>query len=348
MTQVKAVGLLSGGLDSILATEMIVKQGVDVTAFNVRSPFCLCKKDGCAAVDAAKQLNVPLKMVAAGNAYLRMLRNPKHGYGKNMNPCIDCRIFLFKQAKKYAREIGASFLFTGEVLDERPMSQHYSALKLIEKESGLEGKILRPLSARLLPETEAEKTGLVDRTKLLDIQGRSRKPQFKLAEEFNIKDFPCPAGGCLLTCEEYAKKIRDLFNHKKHITLPDIALLRIGRHFRIGKNKIIVGRDETENKTLTTRQTKTEYIFELPDIVGPVTILQGPKTKQAIKTAAQLTAFYSDANKTGEVKVNYGKEKHDHTITVSLPNKIDVDNLRVGIDDKPKKKNTLLPPKTPN
>ena len=347
MTQVKAVGLLSGGLDSILATEMIVKQGIDVTAFNVRSPFCLCKKDGCAAVDAAKQLNVPLKMVAAGNAYLHMLRNPKHGYGKNMNPCIDCRIFLFKQAKKYAREIGASFLFTGEVLDERPMSQHYSALKLIEKESGLEGKILRPLSARLLPETEAEKTGLVDRTKLLDIQGRSRKPQFKLAEEFNIKDFPCPAGGCLLTCEEYAKKIRDLFNHKKHITLPDIALLRIGRHFRIGKNKIVVGRDETENKTLTTRQTKTEYIFELQDIVGPVTILQGPKTKQAIKTAAQLTAFYSDANKTSEVKVNYGKEKHDHNITVSLPNKTDVDNLRVGIYDKPKKKKQS-PPKTPN
>ncbi|MCL2686263.1 MAG: hypothetical protein FWE73_07745 [Candidatus Bathyarchaeota archaeon] len=342
MTKVKAVGLLSGGLDSILATEMIVKQGIDVTAFNVRSPFCLCKKDGCAAVDAAKQLNVPLKMVAAGNAYLRMLRNPKHGYGKNMNPCIECRIFLFKQAKKYAREIGASFLFTGEVLDERPMSQHYAALKLIEKESGLEGKILRPLSARLLPETQAEKTGLVDRTKLLDIQGRSRKPQFKLAEEFNIKDFPCPAGGCLLTCEEYAKKIRDLFNHKKHITLPDIALLRIGGHFRIGKNKIIVGRDETENKTLTTRQTKTEYIFELPDIVGPITILQGPKTKQAIKTAAQLTAFYSDTNKTDQAKICYGKEKHDHTIMVSLPTKTDVDKLRVGINDKPKKKN---PPK---
>jgi len=341
MTKVKAVALLSGGLDSILATEMIVKQGIDVTAFNVRSPFCLCKKDGCAAVDAAKQLNVPLKMVAAGNDYLRMLRNPKHGYGRNMNPCIDCRIFLFKKAKKYAREIGAGFLFTGEVLDERPMSQHYSALKLIEKEAGLKGKILRPLSARLLPETEAEKKRLVDRAKLLDIQGRSRKPQFKLAEEFNIKDFPCPSGGCLLTYEEYAKKIRDLFTHKKRVSMADIALLRVGRHFRFGENKIIVGRDETENKILNARKNRSELYFELADIVGPVTILQGPKTKKAIEAAAQLTAFYSDA-KTGEVKVNFGREKLDKTVLVTLPAKADVDKLRVGSEEKPAKRKTAV------
>ncbi len=329
MTRVKAIGLLSGGLDSILATEMILKQGIDVTAFNVRSPFCLCKKDGCAAVDAAKQLKVPLKMVAAGNDYLRMLRNPKHGYGRNMNPCIDCRIFLFKRAKKYAKEIGAEIIFTGEVLDERPMSQHYPAMKLIEKEAGLEGKVLRPLSARLLPETDVEKKGLVDRSKLLDIQGRSRKPQFKLAEEFNIKDFPCPAGGCLLTYEEYAKKIRDLFKYKKQVSMADIALLRIGRHFRIGKNKFVVGRQEAENKLLVARKTKNEYYFELPDIVGPITILQGPKTKKAIETAAKLTAFYSDA-KTGEVKVNFGREALDKSITVALPEKAEVDKLRVG------------------
>jgi hypothetical protein len=141
------------------------------------------------------------------------------------------------------------------------MSQHYPAMKLIEKEAGLEGKILRPLSARLLPETEVEKRGLIDRAKLLDIQGRSRKPQFKLAEEFNIKDYPCPAGGCLLTYEEYAKKIQDLFTHKKRIAMADITLLRIGRHFRFGKNKIIVGRNEEENKLLIERKTKNEFFF---------------------------------------------------------------------------------------
>jgi len=329
MTHVKAIGLLSGGLDSILATEMILKQGIQVTAFNVRSPFCLCKKDGCAAADAAKQLNVPLKVVAAGNDYLRMLRKPKHGYGRNMNPCIDCRIFLFKRAKKYAKETGADFIFTGEVLDERPMSQHYPAMMMIEKEAGLKGKIVRPLSAKLLPETAVEKKGLVDRSKLMDIEGRSRKPQFKLAEEYNIKDFPCPAGGCLLTYEEYAKKIRDLFIHKKHVSLSDIALLRIGRHFRMGKNKFVVGREEAENKLLVTRKTKNEYYFELPDIVGPTTILQGPKTKNAVEIAAKLTVFYSDA-KTSEVKVNFGREALNKSIVVAVPEKADVEKLRVG------------------
>ena len=329
MTRVKAIGLLSGGLDSILATEMILKQGIEVTAFNVRSPFCLCKKDGCAAVDAAKQLNVPLKVVAAGNDYLRMLRKPKHGYGRNMNPCIDCRIFLMKKAKKYAKEIGADFIFTGEVLDERPMSQHYPAMMLIEKEGGVKGRILRPLSARLLPETAVEKKGLVDRSKLMNIQGRSRKPQFKLADEYGIKDYPCPAGGCLLTYEEYAKKIRDLFFYKKRVSMADIALLRMGRHFRLGKNKIVVGRDEAENKLLVARKTRSEYYFELPDIVGPNTILQGPKTKRAVEMAAQLTAFYSDA-KTGEVKVNFGREILGKSIVVSVPEKNEVDKLRVG------------------
>jgi tRNA U34 2-thiouridine synthase MnmA/TrmU len=327
--RVKALGLLSGGLDSILATELIQKQGIEVTAFNVRSPFCLCKKDGCAAVDAAKQLKVPLKIVAAGNDYLRMLRKPKHGYGRNMNPCIDCRIFLMKKAKKYAKEMGASFIFTGEVLDERPMSQHYPAMMLIEKEGGLKGKVLRPLSARLLPETEAEKKGLVDRSKLMDIQGRSRKPQFKLAEEYNIKDYPCPAGGCLLTCEEYAKKIRDLFTYRKRVSMADIALLRVGRHFRLGENKIIVGRNEAENKFLIQRKTRNEFYFELPNVVGPNTILQGPKSKNAVKWAAKLTAFYSDAE-TSEVKVNYGREALDKSLSVAVPNKAEVEKMRVG------------------
>ncbi|MGA3059252.1 MAG: hypothetical protein ABSD92_02670 [Candidatus Bathyarchaeia archaeon] len=329
MSRVKALGLLSGGLDSILATEMILKQGIEVTAFNVRSPFCLCKKDGCAAVDAAKQLNVPLKVVAAGKDYLRMLRNPKHGYGRNMNPCIDCRIFLLKKAKKYAKEIGADFIFTGEVLDERPMSQHYPAMMLIEKEGGLKGKVLRPLSARLLPETQVEKKGLVDRSQLMDIQGRSRKSQFKLAGEYNIKDYPCPAGGCLLTYEEYAKKIRDLFTYKKHVSMADIALLRVGRHFRLGKNKIVVGRNEAENKLLAARKTQNDYSFELPDIVGPTTILQGPKTKKSIEMAAKLTAFYSDA-KIGQVKVNFGRDALNKSIIVAVPEKADVEKLRVS------------------
>src|SRR3990170_3708330 len=295
MARIKALALLSGGLDSILATKLIVELGIDVVAFNVTSPFCLCKKGGCGAVEAANQLGVELKIVYAGLEYLKIVRNPKHGYGRNMNPCIDCRIFLLRKAKKIAKELGASFIFTGEVLDERPMSQHYPALKIIEGEAGLKGRILRPLSARLLPETEAERKGLVDRAKLLKIRGRSRKPQIKLAAEFNIKDYPCPAGGCLLTDKEFAKKLRDLFAHRKRCSLEDVLLLKVGRHFRFGENKIIVGRNESENKALTRRKAKSDYFFELPEISGPITVLQGNKTKKAIKMAAALTAFYSDA-----------------------------------------------------
>ena len=258
-----------------------------------------------------------------------MLRKPKYGYGRNMNPCIDCKIFMIRKAKKYAKEIGADFLFTGEVLGERPKSQHSPALRLIEQDSGLKGRLLRPLSAKLLSETVAEKKGLIDRTKLLSIQGRSRKPQFQLAKEYGITSYPSPAGGCLLTCEEYSKKLKDLFNNKRRISLSDVALLRLGRHFRLGKNKIIVGRNETENKLLMQQKNNSDFYFELTDIVGPVTLLQGPKTKAAILKASEITAFYSDA-KNGDVKVGYGKAALEKYIVVPVPQRVDVEKLRVG------------------
>ena len=314
----------------MLAVELIRRQGVEVVAFNVKTPFGIPKKDGSSeAAEAAEQLKVPLKVVCVDKDYVRMLRNPKFGYGRNMNPCIDCKIFMIKKAKKYAREIDASFIFTGEVLGERPKSQHFPALRLIEEEAGLKGKLLRPLSAKLLPETAAEKKGLVDRARLLCIQGRSRKPQFALAREYGITSYPSPAGGCLLTCEEYSKKLRDLFAHKKRVSADDVALLRVGRHFRLGKNKVVVGRNEAENKWLTQRKTSGEFIFELPDIVGPTAILQGPKTKAAVEWAAKLTAHYSDAE-TAQVKVCFGRETPSKSLTVAVPDKADVEKLRVG------------------
>jgi tRNA U34 2-thiouridine synthase MnmA/TrmU len=344
MTNVKAISLLSGGLDSILATELIRRQGIEVITFNIKTPFGIPKKDGTSeATQAADQLKVPLKVVTVEQDYLRMLRNPKHGYGKNLNPCVDCKIFILKKAKKYAKEIGADFIFTGEVLGERPMSQHGPALKVIAEESGLKGKLLRPLSAKLLAETAAEKKGLVNRNKLLSIQGRSRKPQFALAKEYGITVYPSPAGGCLLTCEEYSKKLRDLFENKKRISMADVALLRVGRHFRLGKNKIIVGRNEAENKFLLANKMLGDFYFELSDVVGPTTLLQGSKTKLAIETAAKLTASYSDA-KSGEATVKFGRETLDRSITVTLPQKSDVDKLRVGNMEK-KQKNSIQTPK---
>ena len=327
MAKVKALALFSGGLDSILAVKLILEQGIDVIAINFASPFCLCEKGG--VPEAAKQLGVSLKVVDVGEKYLKMLRNPKHGYGRNMNPCVDCRIFILKKAKKIANEVGADFIFTGEVLDERPMSQHFSALKIVEEESGLKGRILRPLSARLLPETVMEKKGLVDRAKLLGIRGRSRKPQIKLAEAFNINYYPSPAGGCLLTCKEYAEKLRDLFAHKKRWSMADMFLLKVGRHFRFGENKIIVGRNEAENKILTASKSRNDYYFEVPNIGSPITVLQGAKTRNAIRMAAELTAFYSDAKNDG-VTVEFGKEELVKSITVSVPRRVEVESLRIG------------------
>jgi len=328
MKKWKALALLSGGLDSTLAVKLLLDQGIDVEALNFVSPFCLCGKGGCGAPGVAERFSIPLKVVSLGEDYLRVVRKPKHGYGKNMNPCIDCRIFMLKKAKKYARQTGAAFIFTGEVLDERPMSQHLKALNMIEEEAGLKNRILRPLSAKLLPETSIEKRGLVDRHKLLDIHGRSRKRQIELAKTFSITDYPCPAGGCLLTYKEFADKVRDLFKYKKRVTMKDIALLKLGRHLRFEKNKIVVGRNESENRTLLKMKSPSDYYFEVPNCGSPITILQGTKTKEAIEKAAVLTAYYSD-QKSSQVLVRFGKNKLNKTINVSRPNAEDVDKLRI-------------------
>jgi len=324
----KALALLSGGLDSTLAVKLIKKQGIDVVAVNFTSSFNVYGKSEHGAAKVAKQLKIQLKIINLGKDYLEMLRNPKYGYGKNINPCIDCRIFMLIKAKKYAKEIGASFILTGEVLNERPMSQNKKALSLIEKETGLEGKILRPLSAKLLSETEAEKKEWVDREKLLDIRGRSRKKQIELAKEFGVKDYPCPAGGCLLTYKEFALKVKDLFEHKKKVETRDINLLKIGRHFRFGKNKIIVGRNETENKQLEKMRGKNDYFFEVPNCGSPITLLQGPKTKEAIRKAAALTLRYSD-RKEEKTLVHFGREKMDKSVVVSALDASEVGELRI-------------------
>jgi len=325
---VKALGMLSGGLDSTLAVKLIQEQGIDVEAINFVTPFCQCRKGGCGASEAAKTFKIPLKMVNAGTDYLRMVRNPKFGYGKNLNPCVDCRIYMLKKAKNFAKQIGAKFIFTGEVLGQRPMSQHKGALDLIEREAGLQGKILRPLSAKLLPKTEAETKGLVEEEALRDISGRSRKRQIEMTKEFNIVNYPCAAGGCLLTDRQFAKRLRDLFQHKKRITIKQVNLLKVGRHFRLGKNKIIVGRTEAENGLLLRTKQKTDYFFEVPDCGSPITILQGPKTRASIEKAAALTVFHSD-KKTGIVQVNFGKNKLNRKIIVSAPLQAEVDMLRI-------------------
>jgi tRNA U34 2-thiouridine synthase MnmA/TrmU len=327
--RIKALAMLSGGLDSRLAAKLILDQGIDVVAINFTSPFCLCNQKGrCVSADAAKQLGIPLKTMPKGKEYIKVIRNPKHGYGSGVNPCLDCRIFTLKKARRYAKKIGAKFIFTGEVFDQRPMSQRSKAMRIIERESGLEGKLLRPLSAKLLPETEAEKKGWVDRKMLLGLKGRTRRPQIRLARKFGLVDYPCPAGGCLLTYKEFSKKARDLFSHNKTVTVRDMVVLKYGRHFRSGKNKIIVGRRESENLRLLSLKRPSDYVFEVPDCGSPITLLQGEKTRKAIELAASLTARYSD--KKGKlVTVKYGKSKPSRKIQVQPANKRKTEGLRV-------------------
>lgn len=320
---VKALGLFSGGLDSILAAKLLQEQGIKVELINFHTPFFPPKN----AKEMAKKLKIKLKEVDVTKEYLKVLRKPKHGYGSEMNPCIDCKIFMLKKAKSYAKKINAKFIFTGEVLGERPMSQIKSSMQLIEKESCLEGRLLRPLSAKLLPETEAEKKW-VDRNKLMDISGRGRYKQEGLAKKFGIKEYPQPSGGCLLTHIEYARKIKDLLKNKKSIKKEDIELLKIGRHFRYGKNKIIVGRNEKENKELLKRKEKTDYMFEATYWGSPITILKGPKTKKAILLAASITARYSDSDDE-KTLVKYGKKKLAKPITVSTIKKGKIESLRI-------------------
>ena len=324
----KALALLSGGLDSTLAVKIIMEQGLKVEAVNFVTPFCQCRKGGCGASEAAKMFNIPLKVFTVGNEYLKVVRNPKFGYGKNLNPCIDCRIFMLRKAKKYAKAIGAGFIFTGEVLGQRPMSQHRQALDLIETEAGLKGKIVRPLSARLLPKTDAEREGMVDQQKLLNVSGRSRKRQIEIARQFNIVNYPCPSGGCLLTDRNFAKKLRDLFANKKRVSSKEVQFLKVGRHFRFGKNKIIVGRNQSENQILLRAKRAGDYFFEVPDYGSPIAILQGLKNKAAVEKAACLAAYYSD-NQNASVLVNFGKSTLDRRIKVSALTPTEVEKLRI-------------------
>jgi tRNA U34 2-thiouridine synthase MnmA/TrmU len=307
----KAIALLSGGLDSALAVRIILEQGIEVEALKFTSIFCNCDNKGkCYSEEIGIELNIPVRTMFKGDDYLEIIKNPPHGRGSGVNACIDCRIYMLKKAKEYAESTGASFIFTGEVLGQRPMSQHREALNTIEKESGLEGKLLRPLCAKYLPETEAELNGWVNREKMLSISGRSRKVQLALAKEYDMKNYSCAAGGCLLTDKSFAEKTRDFIEHNNELTMNDLTFLKYGRHFRDGGNKIVIGRNESENRILANIKKPSDIILTVNGHNGPVTVFQGEMTDEALNTAAVMTASYSDAPP-GEVEVFYWHYEND-------------------------------------
>lgn len=307
----RAIALLSGGLDSTLAAKVVMEQGIELEALNFLTVFCTCTNRGetcLASQKAVENLGIPLRILNVSEEYLSVVKHPRHGYGKNMNPCIDCRIFMLRKTKAYMKEVGAAFIVTGEVLGQRPMSQRKDTMRMIEKEAGLEGFILRPLSAKVLPTTIPEKEGWVDREKLLNISGRSRKTQMELAEHFGIRDYPCPAGGCLLTDPGFAKRVKDLLLHNPDFSLNDVHLLKIGRHFRLSRMvKLVVGRNEEENRRIETFARSGDVLLKAVRYPGPVSLLRGETDEKEKGMAAAITAHYGKAKGIDQVEVNYRK-----------------------------------------
>ena len=308
----KVVALLSGGLDSQLAVRMMQEQGFEVSAVAIKTPFCDfdCGR-GCGFEirERADDLNVNLKTVYLGDEYIEMLKHPKYGIGAGFNPCIDCRAMMFNAAKKHMDEIGAEFIISGEVLGQRPMSQHGPALRTIEKESGLVGKIVRPLSAALLPETDPEKNGLIKRENLGMIKGRTRRAQLDMAKKYGIENPPNAGGGCLLTDPTFGLRAKDLFAHTETPTINDIDLLKIGRHFRFDEQtKFVVGRNKDENEMIKAIALPGDILFQARDHMGPVSILRGKNVDVYVKFASSITLRYSDAPKGEQASVIINKD----------------------------------------
>ncbi|MEX2680895.1 MAG: hypothetical protein Q6373_004800 [Candidatus Sigynarchaeota archaeon] len=306
---IKAIVLLSGGLDSAVAARLMQEQGIDLVALNFHSPFCTCasnmRYNGCSATLFATKMNIPIIMLSKGDDYLEIVKNPRFGYGKNINPCIDCRIYLFKKAVEMMPGLGASFIVTGEVLGQRPKSQMRKALDIIDEEAGVKGLVLRPLSARLLPPTIPERKGWVNREKLLAIEGRHRNLQVELGKKFELIKQYCAGSGCLLTDSQFAAKMRDYFIYVAIPKMRDMQILKLGRHFRFRGIRIIVGRNEKENQLLESIASPHDRIITLKDSVGPSTVIRfsendfasnirDPVLKEEIlRWAGLITCWYS-------------------------------------------------------
>ena len=311
--QIKAVGMLSGGLDSTLAIRVMLEQDIHVTALHFRTGFSYPRRDRetgerlpTDAERAAELLGVPLEIIEVPEAYIPVVLHPRFGYGSGMNPCVDCRIFLLRQAKAWMEAHGYHFLFTGEVSGQRPKSQMRPTLNTVERESGLEGYLLRPLSAKLLEPTIPEQRGWVDRGKLYAIEGRGRKEQIALAAEFGITEYAQPSGGCCyLIHQTYSRRLRDFLDREgeEALNTAQVQLLAVGLHLRLDSGrKVVVGRHERENDYLESCRVPG-VLLTTPDHPGPITLIPGESTHEEIEQAARITAGYSDGQDEPAVRV---------------------------------------------
>ena len=328
----KGIGVVSGGLDSYLAVKLLCDLGVEVYLYHLLTGFSGKKDLPNPVYKMAEHLDLPLETEEDYTAFLEMLKYPQFGRGTAINPCIDCHIFMFKKAKEYMDKIKGHFIFTGEVLGQRPMSQHRNALNLIERETGLERILLRPLSAKHLAPTMMEENGWIERSKLLSLKGRSRKPQIQLAREWGITEYPAPAGGCLLTDKEFGYRLKDLLDSGDE-SKNSIELLKYGRHFRLSPTtKVIIGRNESENNEIENLNQSGDLLLILADIPGPTGLLSGNTNINLITLAGRIIKRYSHASELPEatliVKASNGEEKQRICIEGNIQEK-ELDNFRI-------------------
>lgn len=301
---VKAVGLISGGLDSTLAAKVVRDLGVDVYGVFFAMPWGCCDK--AHATKAAHSIGIKFITLQLDERYLEIVREPRFGRGTAMNPCIDCRIHMFSRAAQYMRHIGADFVFTGEVLGQRPMSQRREAMRLIEQHTGLQDKLLRPLSAQFMEPIAVERDGLIDRTQLLDLTGRSRKAQLQLADKYQLQGYSSPAGGCLLTDVNFSYRIKDTFQYG-YRNFRETISLKWGRHYRLDPEyKCIAGRDKFENDGLIQFAHPEDIIMQLPDNLGPTIILKGTNPSQnVLQLSAGILQRFSKYKDQAPRDINY-------------------------------------------
>ena len=304
--KVKALALISGGLDSLLAAKLICDQGCEVIGLHFKIPFCKIN-----IKKSFPDIGIKIVEVDLGKEFLELVRQPRYGFGSNMNPCIDCKILMFSKAKELMPEWDARFIVTGEVLGQRPMSQTKQALKLIRFRSGLNDLLLRPLSAQFFPPSLAEREGWVKRERLLNFNGRLRTPQMRLAKDLGFSNYATPAGGCLLTDPGFSKRLAEMLMHNE-LGLENIELLKIGRHFRLGNDtRLVVGRDKIENKHLEGLARSGDYLFgPQKNLAGPTSLARGLVNPELILLSSQITSAYTDAS---------GSEKEIEVIFRQVP-----------------------------
>ncbi len=340
MKRAHGIGLLSGGLDSALAARVLQEAGVEVTCLHFFTGFCVTGHHSRVgrgrvanpALRVGADNDIRVELIDISREYLPMVLAPRHGYGAHMNPCIDCRVFMLRRAKEYMDEVGADFVFTGEVLGQRPLSQRRRAMDLIERESGLGGRLMRPLSARVLEPTRVETEGRVDRNALLALTGRSRTPQLELAKRYGMTGFMSPSGGCCFLADPgYSQRLKDLVRHLDgaELTLDDVYLLGVGRHFRLpSRVKVICARNEVENRFLE-RYAEELLSARLVGATGPTAVATGSPGEADARAAASIVARYgrTRTEPVVQVEVRYGGDAR--TLAVAPAADAWLDGVRV-------------------